>query len=116
MRHRKNKKTLDRPKAARTALIRNLATSVILYERIKTTEAKGRAVRPVVEHLITLGKVPTLHHRRLIGAVLTTDGAIKKTLEVLSPRYAERKGGMVRLTKLGSRQGDRAHMVSLELV
>jgi large subunit ribosomal protein L17 len=116
MRHRKAGKILGRKKAPREALLRNLATSVILYEKIKTTEAKAKAVKPLVEKAITRGKTPTLASRRLLMKFFYTDHPVKKILEVLGPRYMERKGGYTRIIKLGARQGDGAAMVQLELV
>lgn len=116
MRHRKKKVTLDRKKAPREAMLRNLAESVILYEKIKTTEAKAKAVKPFVEKLITRSKVSTLHNRRELHKTLYTKNAIAKCLEVLGPRYAQRPGGYTRIIKIGPRQGDGAKMVQLELV
>lgn len=116
MRHRKKKVTLDRKKAPREAMLRNLAESVILYEKIRTTEAKAKAVRPFVEKLITRSKESTLHNRRELHKTLYTKNAIAKCLEVLGPRYAQRPGGYTRIVKIGPRQGDGAKMVQLELV
>ncbi len=116
MRHRKNVPTLDRRKGPREALLKNLATNVILHEKIETTRAKARYIRPIVERLITRGKVNTLVSRRYLTARLNTEGAVLKVLEVLGPRYLERKGGYLRLTKMGFRQGDAAEMVCVEFV
>lgn len=116
MRHRNKVKTLDRKKAPREALLRHLATSVILYEKIETTAAKAKVIRPVVEKAITSGKQPTLAHRRELMKLFYTDHPVKKILEVLGPRYMTRPGGYTRITKLGARQGDGAEMVQIELV
>lgn len=116
MRHRHATKTLDRKVGPRLALVKNLAGSLILYEKIKTTDARARVVRTYVEKLVTLGKVPSLANRRLLLKRLPTENAVKKVLEVLGPRYVERKGGYTRLTKLGSRLGDRAKVVLVEFV
>lgn len=116
MRHRKKSVKLGRTTAPRLALFRNLATSVVLYERVRTTQAKAHAVRPIVEKLITTGKKPTLAHRRLIAQYLMTDGAVDKVLEVLGPRYATRPGGYTRIIKLGRRRGDNAPMSQIEFV
>lgn len=116
MRHRKQGKVLDRTKGPREALVRGLATQVIVYEKVKTTKAKAQAVQPLVERLITTGKKNTLVARRSLGAVLYTDGAVRKVLEVLGPRYQARRGGYTRITKLGRRLGDAAEMVQIELV
>lgn len=116
MRHNKKTKILDRKKASREALMRSLATSLILYEKIKTTEAKAKVLRPYVEKMITLGKEPTLHHRRQLLKDLYIENAAKKVLEVLGPRYKERSGGYIRIVKIGNRQGDGAKVVQIEFV
>ncbi|PJA46028.1 50S ribosomal protein L17 [Candidatus Uhrbacteria bacterium CG_4_9_14_3_um_filter_50_9] len=116
MRHRKKGTILDRKKASREALLRNLAASVILHERVKTTEAKAKAVRPLVEKAITRGKQPTLANRRQLMKFFYTDHPINKLFEVLGPRYASRPGGYTRIVKLGHRQNDGADMVQIELV
>jgi large subunit ribosomal protein L17 len=116
MRHRNKGRILSRNATGRKHLLANLAQSVILYEKIRTTEAKAKEVRPVVERMITTGKKPTLASRRLLLAKLPTEMAVKKVLEVLSPRYEKRAGGYTRISKIGPRQGDAAKMVILELV
>ncbi len=116
MRHRKAGTILGREKAGREALLRGLATSVMLYEKIRTTKAKAHAVQPLVERLITIGKTNGITTRRRLARTLYTDGAVKKVLEVLSPRYQARAGGYTRITKIGRRQGDAAEMAVLELV
>lgn len=116
MRHRNKGRILGRTTAPRKHLLANLAQSVILYEKVRTTEAKAKEVRPVVERLITFGKKPTLATRRLLLKRLPTENAVKKILEVLGPRYATRAGGYTRITKVGRRQGDAAKMAVLELV
>ena len=116
MRHRNKTKTLGRKSASREAMLRNLATSVILYERVKTTAAKAKVVRPIVEKCVTLGKENTIHHRRQLMKILMTEGAVNKVLEVFGPRYKDRNGGYTRATKLGIRQGDAAEMVEISFV
>jgi large subunit ribosomal protein L17 len=117
MRHRTSGTILDRKKGPREALLRNLATSVILYEKVKTTKAKAKAVRPLVEKMITAGKTGTLVGRRKVSAYLhNNENAAKKVMEVLGPRYKDRKGGYTRLTNLVRRQGDGAEMIQIELV
>jgi len=116
MRHRKKEKILDRKKDQRRALLRGLATSLILYEKIKTTEAKAKAIKPIVEKLITKGKKHDLNTRRELLKYLYLKNAAKKVLEELSPRYKERKGGYLRIIKLGQRQGDAAKIVQIEFV
>ena len=116
MRHRNTGKVLSRELAPRTALLRGLATSVVLYEKVRTTKAKAQAVQPLVERMITLAKAKTPASARRLGETLYTDGAVKKAVEVLGPRYSARVGGYTRITKIGRRQGDAAEMVILEFV
>jgi large subunit ribosomal protein L17 len=116
MRHRKSGVTLDRKKGPREALLRGLATSVILYEKVTTTKAKARAVRPRVERLITAGKKGGLFARRAISKGVYGDNVAKKLVEELGPRYKNRTGGYLRITAIGPRKGDGAEMVRVELV
>jgi large subunit ribosomal protein L17 len=116
MRHNRKGKSLGRTKDPRKALMRSLATSFVVYEKIKTTQAKAKALRPVVEKLITLGKNDTLHNRRLALKFLYTDGAVKKLFEVVGPKYKERKGGYTRIIKIAPRVNDGAEMAIIELV
>ncbi len=116
MRHRNKGTILDRKKAPREALLRNLATSVILYEKIETTKAKAKAVRPLVEKLITIAKTNDLTARRKLLEVVYDKNAVNKALEVLGPRYKERAGGYTRITSLGRRQGDGAETAHIEFV
>ncbi|MBI2485135.1 50S ribosomal protein L17 [Candidatus Uhrbacteria bacterium] len=116
MRHRSTKVTLDRKSAARRALLSGLAQSVILYERVQTTRGKAKAVRPYLERLIEYGKEGTLAGRRKLLAELPDELAVKKTIEVLGPRYMQRTGGYVRLTNLPPRKGDGAEVMQIELL
>lgn len=116
MRHRRVGKTLDRKPGPRRALLRSLATSIILYEHVNTTLAKAKAVRPFVERLITKGRAKSLAARRELMKVLTMELAVNKVLEELGPRYAERKGGYTRIVKLGTRKGDGAEIAQIQLV
>jgi large subunit ribosomal protein L17 len=116
MRHRKNIKQLDRKSSVRKALFADLATSLILYEKIKTTQAKAKAIRPVVEKLITTSKKNDLTARRALLQALRHKKAVSKALEVLGPRYKERPGGYTRITHLAPRQGDGAAMCQIEFV
>jgi large subunit ribosomal protein L17 len=116
MRHQKKGKTLGREKAPREAMMRNLATSLIVFEKIKTTEAKAKLLRPIVEKFITLGKKDTLHNRRKALEYLYTQGSVKKLFEVVGPKYKERNGGYTRIVKLPTRIGDNAKMAMIELV
>lgn len=116
MRHRKKGYTLDRRKGARKALIRGLATNLILYEKMSTTRAKAKAVRPYVERLITYGKRTDLASKRYVAARVFTSGARRKIFEVLGPRYAKRPGGYTRIIPLARRAGDGAEVVRIEFV
>lgn len=97
-------------------MLQNLAASLILYEHITTTDGKARAVRPVVERIITKGKTNTLAIRRQLLAELPVEGAVRKVLEVLGPRYQQRQGGYLRIVKLGARAGDNANVTRIEFV
>ncbi len=117
MRHGKQKGKLSRDSAHRKSLMMNLSREVIDHERIQTTEAKAKAVKPELERLITLGKKGDQHSRRLAMARLGQDKFIVyKLFEELAPRYAERPGGYTRILKLGPRKSDSTEMVFLELV
>lgn len=116
MRHNNKVKTLDRPKEARELMLRNMASSVLLYEKITTTEAKAKVVKPLVERLITIAKKGDLASRRRLIQILLQKNSIKKAMEVLGERYKTRNGGYTRIVRLGNRQGDGAKMVQLELV
>jgi len=116
MRHRNTTKTLGRSMTARKALLRDLATSVIVYEKIKTTQVKAKQVQSVVERLITRAGKGDLAARRYLLGYFPTEQPVNKLLEVLGPRYKDRKGGYTRITKLGTRQGDGAPTAQIELV
>lgn len=116
MRHRNKTKTLDRTATARKSLLRILASQLILYEKIQTTEAKAKALRPFVERLISHSKSPTLASRRYLMKYITVENAVKKLLEDIGPRYKGRAGGYTRILKLGQRQGDAARIARIELV
>jgi len=116
MRHRVGGFKLKRPVDSRNALLRNLATSVIQEERVITTVPKAKAVRPLVEKMITLAKADTLHTRRQAAAVLRTPAAVKKLFDTLGTRFGQRSGGYTRITRLGPRKGDGAEQAIIELV
>ncbi len=99
MAYTKKAQTFGRPSNQRRALMRSLARSLMLEERISTTEAKAKAVRPFVERLVTYAKTNTLASRRLTKSRLGDDEAVKKLFEVVGPRYAERAGGYTRIVK-----------------
>jgi large subunit ribosomal protein L17 len=100
----------------RRALRRNLITQLLKYDRIKTTEAKAKAIRGDAEKLVTLAKRGDLHARRLAASRLNEPDVVKKLFEELAPRYEDRAGGYTRILRLGQRQGDGAQVVLLELV
>lgn len=116
MRHNSKGTILDRKKGPRTALLRSLATSVLLYEKVRTTKAKAKAVRPIVERLITLGRKGTLADRRRLAAKTYGENAVRKVMDDLGKRYKNRNGGYTRITALERREGDGAEMVQIELV
>jgi large subunit ribosomal protein L17 len=117
MRHRKTRHKLSRDTAHRRSLLRNLCREVIEHERIRTSQAKAKAVKPEVEKLITLAKRGGLHARRQALSELGQDRfVVHKLFEEIAPRYAERPGGYTRIVKLGPRRSDSTEMVFLELV
>ena len=116
MRHRLSRRGLGRKSSHRQALIRNQITELLRHDRIVTTEAKAKSVRPEAEKVITLGKRGTLHAHRQAGAILTDSAILRKLFDDIAPRFETRPGGYTRITKLGPRQGDGARMAMLELV
>src|ERR1700738_5560822 len=117
MRHQKTRHKLSRSSAHRTARLANLVKEIIEHERIRTTEAKAKAVKPELEKLITLAKQGDLHARRQALSALGQDKfAVYKLFEVIAPRYADRPGGTPRTLKPGPRRSDSTEMVFIELV
>ena len=116
MRHRRAGKKLGRDSAHRKALYSNLAGALIEHGRIKTTEAKAKAVKPFAEQMITLGKRGDLHARRLALAELRSQDVVYQLFADVAPRFADRPGGYTRIVKLGPRRSDSTEMVFLELV
>jgi large subunit ribosomal protein L17 len=117
MRHAKQRHKLSRDSAHRKALLKNLSRELIEHERIRTSQAKAKAVKPEVEKMITLAKRGDLHARRLLLSRLGQDKFIvHKLVEEIAPRYAQRPGGYTRIVKLGPRRSDSTEMVFLELV
>ncbi len=116
MRHAKAGKKLGRDSAHRKALYSNLTGALIQHGRIETTEAKAKAVKPLAEKMITLGKRGDLHARRQAMATLRSNDVVHRLFADVAPRFAERPGGYTRIVKLGPRQGDAAPMALLELV
>jgi large subunit ribosomal protein L17 len=117
MRHAKQRHKLSRAPSHRRALLRNLTRQLIEHERIRTSQAKAKAVKPHIEKLITLAKRGDLHARRQALSELGQDKfVVHKLFEEVAPRYAERPGGYTRIVKLGPRRSDATEMVFLELV
>ena len=117
MRHQKTRHKLSRDTAHRKALLKNLCKEIIEHERIKTSEAKAKAVKPEIEKLITLAKRGDLHARRQALSTLGQDKFIVyKLFEEIAPRYTDRPGGYTRILKLGPRRSDSTEMVFIELV
>ena len=116
MRHRKSGRKLGRDASHRKALYANLAVSLIEHGRIRTTEAKAKEVRPIVEEMITLGKRGDVAAQRQAVSFLRSKPAAHKLFTDVAPRFADRPGGYTRIVKLGPRAGDAAQMAYLELV
>ena len=117
MAHRVDGRKLGRKQGPRLALYKNLIVSVLRYERVKTTEAKAKEVRPQVERIITLAKRGDLSARRAVIAALPNEPlVISKLFDEIAPKYADRTSGYTRIVRVGQRQGDAALIVQLELV
>ena len=116
MRHQKSGRKLGRDAAHRKALYANLASALIEHGRIKTTEAKAKEVRPIVEQMITLGKRDDVAAHRQAVAFLRSKEIAHILFSEIAPRFADRPGGYTRIVKIGPRQGDAARMAYLELV
>ena len=116
MRHQKKTVKLGLTAAHRKALLANQVCSLIEHQRIKTTLAKAKAVRPLAEKMVTLGKNGSLHARRTALAVLRQKGAVKKLFEDIAPRSVSRNGGYTRIVKLGARRSDAAPVAFIEWV
>ena len=116
MRHRNGGFKLGRNTSHRRAMLRNLVTSIILNDRVETTITKCKASRPIVEKMITLGKKGDVHSRRQALAYLMTDEAVARLFTTVSPRYATRPGGYLRIVRTYTRKGDAAEMAYIELL
>ncbi|PYI94372.1 MAG: 50S ribosomal protein L17 [Verrucomicrobia bacterium] len=116
MRHQKKTLKLGRTAEHRKALLANQVCSLIEHQRIKTTLAKAKAVRPLAEKMVTLGKNGSLHARRTALAVLRQKNAVKKLFDDIAPRSADRNGGYTRIVKLGARKSDSAPVAFIEWV
>lgn len=116
MRHRNKGRQLSRTSTHKKALMRNMATSLFRHERIETTTAKAKELRPFAERLITLARRGDLHARRIAGRKIQDREVLGKLFDDIAPRYTERPGGYTRILKLGTRKGDAAEMSLIELV
>jgi large subunit ribosomal protein L17 len=116
MRHRVAGKKLGRKTAHRVMMFRNMVTSLFDKERIRTTLERAKAVRPIAEKMITLGKRETLHARRQALAYIKDPAVVTKLFDTLAPRFSDRNGGYTRIIRLGHRDGDGAPMAYLELI
>lgn len=116
MRHRVAGRKFGRNTGQRKALFKGLAVSLILNERVTTTEAKAKTIRPIVEKLVTMSRNDTEHHRRLVMSRIGDELATAKLFEVLGPRFEDQAGGYTRIYKIGQRKGDAAPMAMIEFV
>jgi len=116
MRHRIAGRKLGRTTEHRQAMLRNLVTSLLEHEKVKTTDAKAKEVRPLAEKMISLGKRGDLHSRRQALKVVHSAAIVRQLFETISPRFQSRHGGYTRIIKLGNRPGDGAPMSLIELV
>ena len=116
MKHRVAGRQFGRNTAQRKALFKGLAISLILNERITTTEAKAKTIRPIVEKLVTMARDDTEHHRRLVMSRLGSEIATRKLFESIGPRFDGQPGGYTRIYKVGFRKGDAAPLAMIEFV
>ena len=117
MRHHNANRTFGRSKNQRGALLKGLVTSLIAHERIETTEAKAKELRPTIEKMVTRAKNPTLANKRLLlSGLYQNETAVNKLVDTIAPRYVERTGGYTRITKLVPRKGDGSKMAVIEFV
>ncbi|MCG8568915.1 MAG: 50S ribosomal protein L17 [Spirochaetes bacterium] len=116
MRHLKSFNPLNRNKAHRRALYRNMAEALFTHERIRTTQAKAKEIRRIAEKLITKAKVRNLHNIRMVNRLIKDKKVLMKLFDEIAPRYTDRPGGYTRVIKLNRRKGDGAEMAYLELV
>jgi large subunit ribosomal protein L17 len=116
MRHRVAGKKLGRKTPHRISMFRNMVTSLLDKERVRTTLDRAKAVRPIAERMITLGKRESLHARRQALAYIKDPAVVAKLFETLAPRFSQRPGGYTRIIRLGFRDGDGAQMAYLELI
>lgn len=116
MRHQKSGRKLSRSASHRWALMRNMITSLLRDEKIKTTDAKAKELRRWADRVITLGKRGSLHARRQVLAVVQDKAVVRKLFDTIAPRFKDRPGGYTRIVKIGIRRGDAAPVSIIELV
>lgn len=117
MRHGDTNRKFGREKNARNALMKGLISSLLIHDRILTTEAKAKELRPKVEKMVTKAKNPTLANRRaLLSSLYNNNEVVDRLIAEIAPRYAERAGGYTRITKLVQRKGDASPMAVIEFV
>jgi large subunit ribosomal protein L17 len=116
MRHNNAGRRLGRTTSHRLAMFRNMVTSFLTHEKIVTTDAKAKELRPIAEKMITLGKRGDLHALRQASSYIRDKKAVTKLFSIIAPRYSERSGGYTRIVKLGIRLGDAAPLSAIELV
>ena len=116
MRHRRKGRQLSRTASHKKAMLCNMATSLFRHERIKTTQAKAKELRPFAERLITLARRGDLHARRQAARRIHDKEALKKLFDTIGPRYADRDGGYMRILKMGQRKGDGAEVALVQRV
>jgi len=116
MRHRKKGRSLSRTPSHRTATLRNMATSLFRHERIETTKAKARELRPFAEKLISIARQDDVHSRRRVRKHIRDREILEKLFDRIAPRFQDRDGGYTRVLKLGARRGDGAEKALIELV
>lgn len=116
MRHQKRGRKLNRTTAHRKAMFRNMVTSLLEHERIITTVPKAKELRKVADRMITYAKKGTLHHRRMAGRYIRTQGVLHTLFTDYAERFADRPGGYTRIMRLGWRRGDAAELAVIELM
>ena len=116
LRHKISGRQFGRASGPRRAMFRIMVTNLLRHGQIKTTVAKAKAIRPLTEKMVTLGKGGTLHDRRQAAAFITDKSVVKAVFDDIAPRFQERNGGYTRITRLGVRPGDAAEMALIELI
>ena len=115
-RHAYQGRKLSRDRDQRKALLRGLVTSLVLHERVKTTEAKAKEIAPYFDRMVTSAKKGDLHHQRQLREFLLTENSVGKMITELAPAFSDRSGGYTRVVKAGNRRGDNAPLAVIELV